>query len=464
MNKTLKTVRANLILQKKLFIIHSILSAVGLGMTVLGILADISPFIGIGCLLFAIAYFMSVLAVKNTFCDMSDSRLCDMIQSLPMSAKQRYVTKLLTLLLGYILPFCFSTLICLIVAILESSIGDDDTARITACLFLPFVLELFAVSVAILSNTCCGRSAECVYFSVILAGLFSAAPKLFFKNNIARPSGITRGLKLPSIFTCWGVPNVFDDLSNFDLVMNIVVNMLISCLVIFLCWFLYKKRDAKTVGHAIAFDLFKYIVLFMCTAVIFEWGAMGSAMAAILVAAIFYTIISIVISRKNRSMRGFIFSLGFFAATIAFLFAFKYAGYVSEGFGVGRNSFIFTDTSNIGGRISVTLYSKNGDYYNESTPYYYYSHLQDENAQQNELNKKMKTLCEYLDKNHIPSDISFFDYLNGDDYGRYNVSVSADWRYNRTLTFPADKMSQLASFLEEQGFSEKESDSLLTFP
>ena len=85
----------------------------------------------------------------------------DLVYSLPSSSKERFFSKLLTLLKLHILPVIFWNIIQFIAILLTTDITLNMLARYSAVfMFLQLSTSLFVILAVLLCMICCGRLAE----------------------------------------------------------------------------------------------------------------------------------------------------------------------------------------------------------------------------------------------------------------------------------------------------------------
>lgn len=326
-------------------------------------------------LIFAAAFF-GMFAVFGIFKDMVNKQTSDVQMSLPMSAKERYLSKLAALFRIHILPILCSEVIMIVVGGLIASYSG--TMMLIRLYTVILAQALFVDSVSILCMCCCGALAEGVYTSLISMFCLSATPYCTFELTMVRFSGLLssdvateKGFSLLGVLSMEWIPSFgFSDVIGYNDEgwYYLFGNILISCLMIFAAFFIYKNRDARKVGKPFAYDLFMEIFMFIGLFTLYLMFY-SSRITGIGVAATFivYFVIRIVASRAKINAKVFLIWVLKFAASMAAFYLIVMISYFTGGFGFYK---YFPDTSNIESasiRISTEDDSYNYHYFREET-------------------------------------------------------------------------------------------------
>ena len=144
---------------KKLFIINSIVIAASLFFAVVGVAME-NEIAVVGLFFITLPLVTVIPAVALLFRDMTDKRVCDVMHSLPMTASERFWSKILALCYYHIIP-------TLVVAAAELGLMcarfSEDLADDIKVVWLGYLVGvtalLFTVAVTILCQMCFGTLA-----------------------------------------------------------------------------------------------------------------------------------------------------------------------------------------------------------------------------------------------------------------------------------------------------------------
>lgn len=288
----------------------------------------------------------SFFAALNVFRDTSNQQLCDVAMSLPIKATERFFSKLLCLFYIQTAPLIVSVLGGNMIAVLFGAIsgykpGAESFEMIFAVFFALLAGSLFIMSITVLSACCCGAIAESAYFSLILGFIINFLPQFFVNNVIGNSSGFYNSNWVFDIFdkwgnidvTYWGFLYLFHD-SNTVIMAHAAVGSGISLAVMMLSIFIYKKRDARTVGTPIASKVFFELIMAGGCATIFSIAIMSDDFGwGLLVAGVGYVIINIIVSRAKINGFSFLKWAGKFALTTAVFIGITVISIKTGGFG-----------------------------------------------------------------------------------------------------------------------------------
>lgn len=286
----------------------------------------------------------SFFAALNVFRDTNNQQLCDVAMALPIKATERFFSKLLCLFYIQTAPLIVSVfggnMLCVMIGSINGATPDSETFElIFAIFFALFAGSMFIMSITVLSACCCGAAAESAYFSIILGFIINCLP-LFFVNNVL---GNCAGFTTRSFWlfdsrgnidvTYWGFLYLFHD-SNNDVMAHAAIGSVISLAVMLISIFIYKKRDARTVGAPIASKVFFELIMAGGCATVFSIAVMNSDFGwGILLAGVAYVIINVIVCRAKINAFSFLKWIGKFALTTAVFMGIVAAAIKTGGFG-----------------------------------------------------------------------------------------------------------------------------------
>ncbi|MBR2304742.1 MAG: hypothetical protein IJ871_06345 [Ruminococcus sp.] len=312
--------KGELMRMKKLFIINMIILAASAFFTVVGVAADNGiALIGIFFLCFMIVTVIPAVALL--FRDMTDKRVCDVMHSLPMTASQRFWSKIWALCEYHLIPTLVTAFVELF--ILQVRFGNDEVyldnifnnfGEMMRFYLIGVTCLFFTAAVTLLCQMCFGTIAETLYMSLIALTAFSVFPMLIY-SNITMAAGFERMYNnVPMFFCLWTFTSVAGaDGKVFSFIAGqehtfpawpvLIVNVLISVGVIYLCSRLYKKRTAETVGNPIAFRLFLEVLSVISVFVMFNFLDMADRIVAVVGSLVVFMVVHIILARgKNLKL------------------------------------------------------------------------------------------------------------------------------------------------------------------
>lgn len=286
---------------------------------------------------FGIGIACGLIAVIAVFKELYSKQNADIQFSLPLSAKERYISKIGAVFRLHILPIIFWGLIALGILCIKNhdNITGEIVGQIVIIIFIAVSVALFVDAVSVFCISCCGALAESFYTSVLAMFALSLTPELFFETILDKYSGIySQGIS-HSLGT-WTVLSIQFIGNKFSaaLAVRLIINCLISCAVLALAYFIYRKRDGQTTGKPIVFKLlFEFLLLlevFCCFMVfLFDKGRW----IFILITFIAYLIIRIISTRAKITFKKLMFWIGAFASYLLCYTVISAAAYYTDGFG-----------------------------------------------------------------------------------------------------------------------------------
>lgn len=291
--------------------------------------------------LFVVSCGIGIVAAVSVFRDMNNTQICDVQMSLPMSANERFFSKLLAL--GYlhifpILVYCgVSSLICGIIC----SVNNVQNSSEVLSLFLVIMaVALFTDCITVLSACCCGALAESVYFTVILLFCLSIAPECIWERLINSFSGLGIGFYEIPIFSLWTYSGILAAYSGILESVGsgniyLLINCLISIAVLFLSLLIYRRRDARTVGTPIVSRAFFEFVLLLGVFTVYSLFFFETfAYVGLILVGIIYVVIHIIVSRAKITPAKFFIWVAKYGICTALYVVVAMVAYFTSGFGM----------------------------------------------------------------------------------------------------------------------------------
>lgn len=291
-----------------------------------GLGSDNGGVAAIGVLLYFAALFCLLIAAINVFSDMHDVQSADVQMSMPLNSSERYLSRLLTIFLIWILPAIISAAVAFLFNIIGgySSEAEFYERLVTVLAYIRQVLIIIAVT--IICQCCVGSKAESRYMPVLVMGIRELLPILissFISDQFADVTIISLNLKSYYEHDTPGTILVF------------LLSYILYIAIIFAGIFIYKKRDARTVGKPIVFPLFFEIVMLASlmmffTTAHFDGGVIASVMFVAWLGSI---ILRIIVSRKGFKLKSILIWTLQYAAYYAVFIIFMFAAFKTGGFG-----------------------------------------------------------------------------------------------------------------------------------
>lgn len=286
---------------------------------------------GWGAVFGAMGILVGFFAALNIFRDVNNQQFCDVTMALPIKAVERYLSKLLALFFLQVGPLIIAALGGNAVAMLFGKISfgalnSESTEFLLMVVFGGLSVSLFIMAVAVLCACCCGAPAESAYFSIILMFVINALPSTFVNHIVGKCSGFDTswlygGAGNVIDVKFWGFLPLFSGGYNNnvgDFVFHNVISIVLSLIVFFLAIFIYKKRDAKTVGTPIASRVFFEVMMALgCFTLFSFFGLTTAAWWGVLIAGVIYIIINVIVSRAKISAMSFFKWIVKYAVTTA---------------------------------------------------------------------------------------------------------------------------------------------------
>lgn len=288
-----------------------------------------------GLLMMLLGALFGAFAVFGVFSDLTNRQLSDVQLSLPLSSKDRYLSKIMAVVKIHILPLTIS---CLAVTLVRFAISPDPVSLeyLLRTNFVTISAAMCVDAVCIFCMCCCGAKAEGVYTSIMMGFCISLTPYLFYNSAVVEFSGISSTrMDYAKFFSCFGGMCLMwlgeDSREGW---IYLVINALLSCLLVFGTYYIYRKRDGKNVGKPVVFDIYLELLLFAgiftLLTLFFEAGEAGVGVVFTLIIVL---VIRIIEARAKITPKIFFIWLGKYAIYFGSFMIIMGAAYFTGGFG-----------------------------------------------------------------------------------------------------------------------------------
>ena len=280
----------------------------------------------------------AVFTVFTLFHEHYSKPHADLVYSLPSSAKERFFSKLLTLLKLHILPVIFWNIIQFIAIFLTTDITLYMVARYSAVLmFTELSTSLFVILAVLLCMICCGRLAEMIYTAVIITACEIALPGCIYYSTIS-PFTVQYTYDIENFVTYCPAWSAFPaHLMEFGystkFLLLLIGSTIFSALLITLLYFLYKKRDGKDTGKPFVFSAYREIILILAVVTVTTYVLSDTSNLILLPALLLgYLLARILSSDRKLTIARFVKWVGIFAVYMVVIFGVNILAYFCDGF------------------------------------------------------------------------------------------------------------------------------------
>lgn len=301
----------------------------------------------------AVIAVCAVFTVFTLFHELYSKPHADLVYSLPSSAKERFFSKLLTLLKIHILPILCWNIIQFIAVLLTTDIALKIVARYSAVLMLTqLATSLFVILAVLLCMICCGRLAEMIYTAVIIAACEAALPGCIYYSTIS-PFTVQYPYDFENFTLYWPawsvLPAKLMDLGySTKLLLLLIGSVLISAIFITLLYFLYKKRDGKDTGKPFVFSAYREIILILAVITVTTYVLSDTSNTILLPALLLgYLLVRILSSNRKLTIIRFVKWIGIFAVYMVVIFGVNILAYFCNGFTGKINESKLTDYNHV---------------------------------------------------------------------------------------------------------------------
>ncbi|SEK81888.1 hypothetical protein [Ruminococcus albus] len=322
-----------------------------------------------GLFLMFVAAAFGAFAVYGVFSDLTNKQTADVQLSLPMSAKDRFLSKILAVAKLHLIPLACASLFVLMIGCVKGHAVIGDTFSFLFKIHCIVLAEaLFVDSICIFCMCCCGAKAEGVYTSMITAFCVTLTPTLvynFITNNFSSVSFSedisNRFLAMFGGMIALSIESGYD-FSSVESWVYLGINMAASCLLVFASFFIYRKRDGRQVGRPMVYDLFMELFMFAGLFTLFTMFSYAESWGiGLTLALIIYLVIRIVAARAKITPKTFLIWLLKYVACFGIFLVIMAAGYFTGGFGHYKLRMKEFKWDNADMQISTTQYA-NGSY------------------------------------------------------------------------------------------------------
>ncbi len=293
--------------------------------------------VNLGVAFFWACAIFGVFGVIGVFHDLYNLQLCDTEHATPLSSSSLFYSKLLTVAYLHILPMIFWTSIATIATAIISNVSTNITVLLPQLLLATIAGTLFTDAIAVVTVCSCGTFAESIYLSLIMTACISLLPYLTYSNILTRWTYLD-WLSDKLIFSCWSWSFIFSNLSNSKIFITLTLSCIISIAVMLLAVFIYKRRDATSVGSPIVFRPYYEILLVLCVFTACAEGFFNESCGVIIgVSVMLYLAVNLILSRTKATLKSVMVWLLKYVAGVAACVVFAAGSYFTGGFGLCRS-------------------------------------------------------------------------------------------------------------------------------
>lgn len=303
----------------------------------------------------ALALLCGFIIALNSFDYLYKKSKVDMIYSLPLTIKQRFLSDYLSGLCAYIIPYIISVIVAFIIHGL-ACFGLSEWAKITAsdditnimiklslCGF--FIMIMF-YTLTVLVTSCCGSMFEAIAYNILINGLIPGVIAVlllvFFSNLYGIDISdylLTYISNSSPIGTCFGIAELFNQESDIAIwVKWYILTFIADVIYFFIAYLLYSKRKAEDVSKPFVFKAFYYITMtaitFIIIALMIYINDRDYIGPMLFLSAIVYFICEVI---TNRGFKKFGFSVLRYIGTVCGVVAFCMILKGTNGFGMENN-------------------------------------------------------------------------------------------------------------------------------
>lgn len=297
-------------------------------------------------LIYVISLICLFTACIGVFKDMHDIPSADVQMSMPMNSTERYLSRLLSIFYIWLLPFLISAAFGFLVSLCMGNAGHSDRIGTTLASAVPYIsifninillcyteTVLFIISATVICQCCVGSKAESKYMPILVMAVTYFLPMAvyyFISDKFAQVDDDTVSL-LSGLAA-------FEMIDDEKLEIPVLIYLCVRCLiyigVIFCGAFIYKKRDARSVGRPIVFSLFFEIVTALTLLLFFCLAHMdGFGLLAIFFAWLGSIILRVIASRREFAFKKLLIWTGLFLAYYLAFLLFMFIAFKTGGFG-----------------------------------------------------------------------------------------------------------------------------------
>ncbi len=347
-------------------------------------------YVVIAVLATAIAALTGIVIAMNSFSYLYKKTQVDMIYSLPLTTKERFLSDFLAGAATYLVPFLTSSVVTFICCIIGSfvapnwkstevvSFGFQSVGQVIFQLSVyGFFLMLMIYVLTVLVVTCCGNILESVLYTFIANGLIPATIAVlgflvlgYDLYGVEIESSVIPWIERTSPFG--GIIGIIDSLESFTNLGTIFIHWLLPFIVFTaiyfgLSMFLYCRRKAEDVSRPFVFRMFYHIMItaftFCLASLFISEDSYDMLVPLIITGAIFYFIMDIIV---NRGFKKFWMTVIRYIVTITVLIIAIFVTQATDGLGMVYH--IPPESA-----VKSVSIDYAGQFSQNSTTHYYYS-------------------------------------------------------------------------------------------
>lgn len=329
---------------KKILIVMCVLHILGLPLLMISTISynvfdsyAMEGFIPLSVCCLAVALLMGFIIALNSFDYLYKKSKVDMIYSLPLTTKQRFLSDYFSGLCAYTIPYILSVIITLIIHSLaclgikewaENNQDEYITSTIIKLAFCGLFIMIMFYTLTVLVTSCCGSMFEAIAYNIIANGLIPGVIAVFFLVFFNDLYGIDvqdyllRYISNSSpIGACIGTGYNWNS-DIFQLLRWYLLTIIADGIYFFIAYFLYSKRKAEDVSKPFVFRVFYYITMtaitFIIISLMIEIDDADIIPQMMFLSAIIYFICEVI---ANRGFRKFGWSVLRYIGTVCSVIA-----------------------------------------------------------------------------------------------------------------------------------------------
>ncbi len=318
----------------------------------------------LGVITTAVAGLLGISIAINNFSYLFKKTDVDMIYSLPISKKHKFLSDYITGLIAYVVPFIAVQILSSIIIVILHFAYDGKTFNYPSTdefgNHLTYVCEMFGLAmpyyfklvligiivmvmlytVTVLVLTCCGSAFECIFYNILLNAAIPVTIVIFAELLFRDLYGVVASYKFQWLLfatsPAGGAIGAFIKImygTNSSNIIPLAISLLTFTIIYFTsAYFLYMKRKAEDVGKPFVFKIVYYIAMTLtvfCIGMLYMNSDM-SVVIAIIITAVLYLIMEMV---TNRGLKKVWMSAIRYGLTIGLVYGFVFIFNTTEGLG-----------------------------------------------------------------------------------------------------------------------------------
>ena len=320
--------------------------------------------------LVALAVMTMILCIR-LFRDMHSSTQADVILSLPMSAKERFFSKVLTFARLILLPYLCSAVISSAAAIIADKTAYEHSdvpigyyiKGLSVFFMSGLCVIMYTAAVCFLCSSFCSSIATAAGSSVLTAGAVAIICTRFLDSYLPLCAGVSFhngytehflfGLEPIKYLPTSGNDDTIWRLDFYRWLAGTAGNILISLIVMLLSIHIYKRRDKSTLTHNQLSKPFMLLVISLTGMAAIIYGVFASfsymPYAALIAGLMLYALL---LWRSGFKLKKCIGWLLGFAGVMAGFAAFLALTFFTDGLGLAKHPCYYRDEGNYEAVIS----------------------------------------------------------------------------------------------------------------